>query len=79
MMNIKNFAVPAFVALSLAMTACQGGEQNIEAPDAVDGGESIEQNLEDAGSAIEDAGEAAQDDLGEGLNDAGDEVKELGE
>ncbi|MEM7594570.1 MAG: hypothetical protein AAF383_24225 [Cyanobacteria bacterium P01_A01_bin.83] len=77
MMNIKNFAVPAFVALSLAVTAC-GGE-NIEAPDAVDGGESIEQNLEDAGNAVEDAAGAAQDDLNEGLDEAGNAVKELGE
>lgn len=77
-MNIKNFAVPAFVALSLAVTAC-AGEQNIEAPDAVDGGESIEQNLEDAGNAVEDAAGTAADEAGDGLNDAGDAVKELGE
>lgn len=77
-MNIKNFAVPAFVALSLAVTAC-AGEQKIEAPDAVDGGESIEQNLEDAGNAVEDAAGAAQDELNEGLDEAGNAVKELGE
>ena len=77
-MNIKSLAVPAFVAMSLLFTACAGaGNQQIEAPDAVDGAvqdgiEGVEQGANDAGDAVkggidglknsaEDAGSAIED------------------
>lgn len=82
MMNIKikTLAVPAFVALSLVFTACSGNQ--IEAPDAVDGGgqdgiEGVENNLEGAGDSLkdgaEDAGNAIEDgakNLKKGAEDA---------
>ncbi|MEL6496534.1 MAG: hypothetical protein AAFQ41_15640, partial [Cyanobacteria bacterium J06623_7] len=76
MMNIKTLAVPAFVAMSLIFTAC-AGDQQIEAPDAIDGAvqdgiEGVEEGVNNAGDAInggidslknsaEDAGSAIED------------------
>lgn len=78
MMNLKlkNLAVPAFVALALAVTACSSSN-NIEAPDAVDGAvqdgiEGVEQNAEDAGKAFEDGA----DSLKQGAEDAGNAIQD---
>ncbi|MEM9508333.1 MAG: hypothetical protein AAGA16_11725 [Cyanobacteria bacterium P01_E01_bin.35] len=78
MMNIKikNLAVPAFIALSLAVTAC-AGNQTIENPDAVDGAvqdgiEGVEQGAEDAGDAVQEGLENLQN----GAEDAGDAVQD---
>ncbi|MEM7756884.1 MAG: hypothetical protein AAF298_01955 [Cyanobacteria bacterium P01_A01_bin.40] len=96
MMNIKikNLAIPAFVALSLAVTACSGN-QTIENPDAVDGAvqdgiEGVEQGAEDAGDAVQDGAKnlqkdatgAAQeglDNVKQGVDDAGNAIKDLGD
>ena len=76
MMNLKNLAVPAFVAMSLVFTAC-AGNQTIETPDAVDGGtqdgiEGVEQGIEDAGNAVQDG----VDGLKNSAEDAGNVIKE---
>lgn len=69
-MNIKTFAVPVFVALSLVFGACS--DQTIEAPDAVDG--TVQEGVEDAEQGLEDAGNAVD----EGLNDLEQEAGEAG-
>ena len=74
-MNIKSLAVPAFIAMSLAFTACAGNQ--IESPDAVDGAaqdgvEGVEQGAEDAGSAID----GGLDNLKNNAEDAGGAIKD---
>ena len=80
-MNIKNLAIPTFVALSLVFTGCAGSQ--IETPDAVDdtmqdGVEGVEQGAGEAGNAID----GGIDNMEQGAEDATgaieDGTKDLG-
>ena len=85
MMNIKNLAVPAFVALSLVFTGCAGSQ--IEAPDAVDGAvqdgvEGVEEGAGEAGNAvnggldnIKQGAEGAAGSAKDGAKDLGKEIE----
>ncbi|MEL6499914.1 MAG: hypothetical protein AAFO76_08620 [Cyanobacteria bacterium J06607_15] len=82
MMNLKNLAVPAFVAMSLVFTAC-AGNQTIETPDAVDGGsqdgiEGIEQNVNDAGDAVKDGFDGLKNSAEDAAGAVEDGAKGLG-
>lgn len=81
MMNIKNLAIPTFVALSLVFTGCAG--DRVESPDAVDGAvqegvEGVEQGANEAGEAID----GGLDNMEQGAEDAAgaieDGAKDLG-
>ena len=76
-MNIKTLAVPAFVAMSLIFTACAGTNQQIEAPDAVDGAvrdgiEGIEEGAGNTGDAIN----GGLENIKEGTEDAGNAIED---
>ena len=82
MMNIKTLAVPAFVAMSLIFTACAGNQQ-IEAPDAVDGAvqdgiEGIEEGAGNAGDAINGGLENLKDGADNATGAIEDGAKDLG-
>ncbi|HEY9772029.1 MAG TPA: hypothetical protein V6C71_26590 [Coleofasciculaceae cyanobacterium] len=81
MMNIKTFAVPLFVALSLIFGACA---EQTEAPNTVDdtvqeGVEGTEQGADDAGDAIEEGADDAGNAVEEGAEDTGDAVDGMGD
>jgi len=76
-MNIKSLAVPAFIAMSLLFTACDTGNQTIEAPDAVDGAtqdgiEGVEEGANDTGDAID----GGLDSLENNAEDAGSAIED---
>lgn len=76
MMNIKTLAVPAFVAMSLIFTACAGNQQ-IEAPDAIDGAiqDGIE-GVEDGAGKAGDAINGGLDSLKNSAEDAGSAIED---
>ncbi len=74
MMNIKTFAVPLFVALSLIFGACS--EQTETPNTTVD---DTEQGVEDAGNTIEEGAEDAGNTVEEGAEDAGNAIDNMGD
>ena len=61
MMNIKSFAIPAFVAMSLIFTACTGNNSQVETPGAIDG------TLQDGIEGVEEGAGNATDAINGGL------------
>lgn len=81
-MNIKNLAVPAFVAMSLVFTAC-AGNQTIETPDAIDGAvqdgiEGVEQGANDAGNAVKEGFDGLKNSAEDAAGAVEDGAKGLG-
>ncbi|MGF1589081.1 MAG: hypothetical protein ACFCU7_07530 [Pleurocapsa sp.] len=75
MMNIKTFAVPLFVALSLIFGAC--AEQTETPNTTVD--DTLQQDAEDAGNTVEQGAEDAGNTVEQGAQDAGNAVDDMGD
>lgn len=69
-MNIKTFAVPLFVALSLIFGACA---EQTEAPNTLD--DTVQEGVEGAEQGVEAAGDAVD----QGAEDAGDAIDDIGD